>query len=260
MNLTSMRLVTSGVGLAAALFVATGPCLAQTATHSVTAVGPATGVTVNVTFFDGVSNVINGGTLAGQFSTVVNAVTGPGPNVTGTGPGTYASYCVDLYQVTGGPAAAQLSFESGMVSSVVAGGNVARNIGAAGWLFNNESSLFSTVLSGAANLTIKQAAMQLAIWEATFDTDFNVSAGNFKANDDPLGIRGYAQLLIDAAKDGSSYRTSTVVFVNFPPSLDIAKTGFHQDQIIAVPEPANLAAAFSALVLLGVGARVRRKV
>ncbi len=222
-------------------------------------------------------------TWAGDF-TVTIASRIAANDTTGTLVGSYRSYCVDLYENSGEspPYEANLTFQNGLVPDTFAGavGQVDyRNIGAAAWLFYNEASLFAglSIFNPLLTLDQKEAAMQIAIWEATFDgapgDSSNLTAGNFQiknssglsgvsatevANQDE--ILAAANNLLTTAWTGSGYKQSSAVFVNFePPSILPSGTRTRQDQLIRpVPEPATLLSGVLTLGLLA-GLRLRRQ-
>lgn len=267
-------------------------------THIAYTSGPTNGVTFDVHLFS--DSPTNSSVRAGKFTTVVTTqYTADSPpnqaaDVTNTPVGSYGSYCVDIFNNIGTAQATNLSFRNGIVDNLITGNILDRNIGAAAWLFQNEAHLFSTVANpNNLNVSQKQAAMQLAIWELTFDsindtgsaTDFaglsynlysttqnGYSPGDFyirnlspTSNSTKGKIVRYAQRLLDAAAikvNGVAvdYQRAVGVLVNFhPPTIGGAYRS-RQDQIIRalVPEPASIAMAVSALGLLAVTRRLRR--
>ena len=157
------------------------------------------------------------------------------------------TFCVDVLRaLSSTPQSAYLSNENGRIAADSLG--LKRNIGAAGWLANTYKN--------SANDGVSKAALQLAIWEAIYDNDGNLSTGNFKVlNLSTLNssVKTLAQTYLSAALSAGNgqFAQSLVTFINFK--------GCSQDQITCiVPEPASW--AMISLAAAGfVGFRIKRR-
>jgi hypothetical protein len=143
--------------------------------------------------------IVNSSTGAGSFTTQLYGVGIPKPgkpdDVAGDLLATYKTYCVDLYEVIGDIQEVNVSTQSGVLTSVLAGDpglyptstgtqnpvNIDRNLGAAAYIYFaaelQQVASIAALISGynaVAHATITrqqqiEAAIQLAIWEVTFD-------------------------------------------------------------------------------------------
>ena len=166
---------------------------------------------------------------------------------------TQSSYCVDLlHHLTTEPVQAVVTQVSGIVTGASSFDVFDRNVGAAGWLLRHIDPTNAQ----------QNAALQVAIWEATYDADGTqtgaqgLSSGAFKLRTTGA-IFNLAASYLDLARvvTTNTYRTSSIGFVNF---LQPTNGHLNQDQIIrAVPEPASLGLA--GLGILGIGIYGRRR-
>jgi hypothetical protein len=199
---------------------------------------------MNSTFNDGISvslSYTGSSTGAETINTSANAFTTTLQNSVGSFSGSFTTYCVDLANYTG----------TGGGVAGIANGTFAdarsnnRNIGAAAWVVNNYSSLTDTVFSTLTSNLQKNAALQIAVWMATYNaTITSIEIGN-----------SAVQTAAEAIFTALATNTSQAFFVDFN------NTGVNtvvQDQIAAVPVPAAL--FFVAPALIGVLGGMRRKV
>ncbi|RUL88730.1 Cys-Gln thioester bond-forming surface protein [Tautonia sociabilis] len=215
-------------------------------------------------------------TQAGSFSSSWTTA-----NPFGSANSPFLTYCVDIstFLASGQVVTALVSTTNGTAADQR---QVTRNIGAAGWVFNNFANQalaalesFSGLSSGSLSQQEAQAAMQLAIWEAAYDTNGASSgalgylgggaltfSGTATGNSDVVTL---ANAILNARNTDSS-GISTIGFIDYPPN-SIAATPTNQDQIFgipegvqinAVPEPSTLAMA-AAGALVGLGAMLRRR-
>jgi hypothetical protein len=139
----------------------------------------------------------------------------------------FYSYCVDATQYLRDPQYVTVrSTDSFSAGSANSGAKVS-------WLFN---SYASTVHTSGTNT--QAAALQLAIWEALYDSDQNLSAGAFRATASGA-ILTQAQTYLTALYS-SSYLGSRATLLDVDGNNpDPARRG--QDQIThRVPEPSTL--------------------
>ena len=177
-------------------------------------------------------NTISGSFYAGQILWDWNA-----PIPAGFDP-SIITYCVDITADLTSPQTVNISDTNDPnfdAPATDAGGKAA-------WLVN---AFASTVTTG-----LEAAALQVAIWEALYDNDHDLSTGSFTLITDDSAYTGaaHAQLIYDQANTylsqlfsapGGGYYTSVALW------LDAAGANGGQDQI-ATPEPSSMA-------LLGLG-------
>lgn len=162
--------------------------------------------------------------------------------------GSIITYCVDIVHELDDPQQVTVSTTDDPGFTTTATDGAAK----AAWLLN---SLASSVTTG-----LQAAALQVAIWEALYDNDHNLSTGSFTIVTTDAAYTGAAQALaiasqanaylnqlFSAGAPNGQYYTSTAVWLD---STTVAGRG--QDQI-TTPEP-------SSLMLLGLGGLfVRRR-
>ncbi len=274
------------------------------ATHKAQALGPASGlgVGVSVVAIDNGTTIHSGGTTAGLYGVKITAVnsTPPGVPVLTVGT-TYKSFCVDLYENTGPATYANLSKQAGYVPASFAGDappdTIARNLGAAAYVMWQGESILKGITPSIAS-DVMYAAMQLAVWEVTFDSapgtlrgtgaDALKYVGNTGAATDALSgfkvtdfgpgndndvtvpidkgalVKSAAASLLDAMRVGTgtsaTYKQAVAVYVNFEKPDIVGNNSARQDQIIlASPEPGTVALAFTAIGMLGLGRWIKRR-
>ncbi len=153
-----------------------------------------------------------------------------------TGQSFYA-YCVDLVNYLQSPQTVSKVSSTGFTNGVVNGG------AKAAWLFNT----YAAAIFGSGSNT-QAAALQVAIWEAMYDTTNSLTGGAFRLATTGA-IRTQAQTYLNALYSGpGGYQTSVAT---------ILSTSRGQDQITRVPEPATL--VFFGLGCAGAGFFVRRR-
>lgn len=150
------------------------------------------------------------------------------------------TYCVDILNEVTNPQTVQVSTTSDslMTTQATDGG------GKAAWLLNTFAPVIHTSGTG-----LQAAALQVAIWEAISDNDYNLSTGYFTLlTTGTYTSAAQAQAIYDQANvylgalfpSSGGYQTSVATWFDAT-----SATGGGQDQI-ATPEP-------SSLLLLGLG-------
>ena len=139
----------------------------------------------------------------------------------GTPPAGFAqsfySYCVDLAHFVSPTQEVIVQSSTGFSNGVVSGGSKAA------WLVNQ--------FAGAVGNATDAAALQVAIWEATYDSYNNLAAGGFTASSS-TGVMSKAAFYLDALYSSNMTAVATILNAAHP-------TG--QDQIVAqVSEPSTL--------------------
>ena len=137
----------------------------------------------------------------------------------------FFSYCLDIYSDLEDPQPVTILSTDDLTSSGVpdAGKKAA-------WLFNTFAWGVHTHGSNADG-----AALQVAIWEALYDADGDLTSGRFKllGAEDPTVVpqaQNYIAALFSAP---GGYYTSTATWLDSP-------IGEGQDQIVPVPEPSTV--------------------
>ncbi len=179
------------------------------------------------------------------------------------------SYCVDLFQtLVSNQLPVGFTVESGIVDSAQGGGAKDRNIGAAAWL--------AQTFHSTADTKEKRAALQVAIWEVTYDWEISnpsnlINKSSFenlldngffslKNHNNKAAVQSQAAEYLISAWDSSTngFKTASGHFVNYAPPGD---KKYNQDQVLVtqvVPEPSTLAMGVLGMVAcLGVGVQRR---
>ena len=141
----------------------------------------------------------------------------------------FYSYCVDVSQNLADPQTVTARSSDGFTNGVTDGG------GKAAWLFNTYAAGIRAN-ANASGANIQAAALQIAIWEAMYDTSANLGVGNFILNTTGA-IRTQAQTYLTSLYGGAngSYQTGVATI------LEAISPNPGQDQIVArVSEPSTL--------------------
>jgi hypothetical protein len=196
--------------------------------------------------FDGVgyaSTVYVGGLNGGNYHGYVTAgelnwswVTAPPAGFAQS----FYSYCVDLASFVQGQqvVTATPSSSSLFTNGVTNGG------AKAAWLFN-EYAAGIHAMTNIATAKINAAALQVAIWEALYDTSANLGGGQFTASANGLVIT-----------QAQSYLTSLYSSQPWTSVATILMTSAGQDQVTQVSEPSTL--LMMGLAFFGFAALARR--
>ncbi len=151
-------------------------------------------------------------------------------------------YCVDLYQTVGSG-----TYSDYYLASV--GGSASTQ--AAAWLLGHYAPGLGNAYSGSLTTTI--TALQLAIWEVTYDYSaggsYSLSAGNFYTSGLDSGISSLATSYLQAMVASDVTQTG----LGFS---GVLRSESHQDLIVgatsgATPEPASMLLFGSAAGLMG---------
>jgi hypothetical protein len=140
----------------------------------------------------------------------------------------FYSYCVDVAQNLGSPQTVTPRSTTGFTNGAADGG--AR----AAWLFNTYASNIHASTDSTAG--IQAAALQVAIWEAMYDTGANLAEGSFILNTTGT-VRTQAQAYLNSlyGAGGGGYFTSVATI------LEVISPNRGQDQIVSrVNEPSTL--------------------
>ena len=152
-------------------------------------------------------------------------------------PASFYSYCVDILNNETDPQGVTVRSTDDITAT--ASNHLVADAGEkAAWLFNTYNSVVHTGTNAMG------AGLQLAIWEAIYDTNYSLSSGNFYATASSAAIFYANQYL--AALAGADFSSSSATWLDADnPAYGLSAMG--QDQITnAVPEPASL-------MLLGTG-------
>lgn len=196
--------------------------------------------------FDGTGKGVWGVDIGGSLLTINNVfageldwtwLTAPPP---GFGPNIY-TYCVDVLQDVTNPEQVTVQSTNDM-TPITAPGTVTDGGDKVAWLFDHFAAQVHN--SGTND---QAAGLQIAIWEALYDTTANLAGGNITFAGLSLGVQTAATTFLNALYSASDVSTASAVWLN---------SAGGQDQVTSVPEPASLL-----LLGLGVGAiwHVRRR-
>lgn len=152
----------------------------------------------------------------------------------GTAPEGFAqsfyAYCVDVTQNLRDPQTVTRTTTAGFTNGVTDGG------AKAAWLVNT----FATTIHAITNVSdanTKAAALQVAIWEAMYDSTAELTSGNFRLTGASLtgAVRTQAATYLDMLYGDVSYNTSVATL------LEVRSPNLGQDQIVSsVSEPSTL--------------------
>lgn len=150
----------------------------------------------------------------------------------------FYTYCLDIMSAVVDPQTVAVKSTSDFSITPDAGAKAA-------WLLNSYAPAIRS--STAANANILAAALQVAIWEAIYDTTNNLTAGIFTLGtqgDSAAAVMNQANAYLASLYYApGAYYTSTAVWLD---------TNEGQDQITIVPEPGTLSMlAFGCLALSG---------
>lgn len=140
----------------------------------------------------------------------------------------FYSYCIDLSNNLADPQEVRQRDTEGFTNGVANGG------AKAAWLFNEFAAGIRST-SNVSSANTMAAALQVAIWEAMYDTSANLGGGNFILNTTGA-IRTQASAYLNALYTGTTtYRTGQGTV------LEVVSPNRGQDQIVArVSEPSTL--------------------
>jgi len=213
-----------------AVFIALSASSAQAETIKFTGVGAASVVTV-------------GGSIAANYHGDVWAGELNWEWVGGTPAGfatSFYAYCVDLASFVQSTETVTRVSSTGFTNGVANGG------AKAAWLFNEYAAGIHS-LANTATAAINAAALQIAIWEAMYDTSRDLTTGGFTASSSNAAVTTQANV----------YLSNLYASQPWTAVATILSTNAGQDQIIAqVSEPSTL--LLMGLAFFGVAGLARR--
>ena len=179
---------------------------------------------LGVTSYYGVSGTVNGFTGASDYTFVGGAGTPPGI------PTTFQGYCVQIENYYVNPQDVLIKN-----ANLLTRNGISPNSGEkATWLFNKYKTTVDTNTEGAA--------LQVAIWEALYDTSYNLSSGYYRTDAGAATVIAQANIyLTDLAANFSSGTAGSATWFDAPDTTP----GQFQDIIgpggpAVVPEPGTL--------------------
>ena len=152
----------------------------------------------------------------------------------GTAPEGFAqsfyAYCADVAQNLRDPQTVTARTTEGFTNGAVDGG------AKAAWLVNTFATTIHAI-SNVAEANTKAAALQVAIWEAMYDSTAGLTSGNFLLTGSSVNsaIRNQAESYLDMLYGDRAYNTSVARL------LEVRSPSLGQDQIVSsVSEPSTL--------------------
>jgi len=187
---------------------------------------PPGGDNLNVSLDFG-TNFVN--TTAGRFNGVVTAAVDVDTSMLVSGPGALWAYCYDLYD----------TLSSGQYQVILGGGDsiVLDFLGAVNSVLGG--SPFAWLDPGSGSVA---AAIQLGIWDALYDADFQLDSGIFQANGADAATIAAFNTFVAAMASADSLSGDKVLVLTADGRQDVI-SGLREQ---TVPEPGTLA-------LLGLG-------
>ncbi len=176
---------------------------------------------LGVTSYYGASGTVSGFTGASNYTFVGGAGTPPGI------PTTFQGYCVQIENYYVNPQDVLIKNASDLTRN-----GISPNSGLkAAWLFNKYKTTVDT--------NVKGAALQVAIWEALYDTSYNLSSGYYRTDAGAATVIAQANIYLNDL--AANYSIGTVGSATWFDAPDTTPGQF-QDIIgpggpAAVPEP-----------------------